>query len=83
MKTFIIAEVAKAHDGSLGILHSYVDALASTGVDVINLGTISKAQIVGGPCLGYGMPRDRCIDINDAIGVDLSEFLTVRCHPNL
>jgi N,N'-diacetyllegionaminate synthase len=35
MKTFIIAEVAQAHDGSLGILHSYVDALAATGVDAI------------------------------------------------
>jgi N-acetylneuraminate synthase len=35
MKTFIVAEVAQAHDGSLGILHSYIDALASTGVDAV------------------------------------------------
>jgi N-acetylneuraminate synthase len=35
MRTFIIAEVAQAHDGSLGILHSYIDALASTGVDAV------------------------------------------------
>ena len=34
-KTFIIAEVAQAHDGSLGILHSYIDALKSTGVDAV------------------------------------------------
>lgn len=32
---YIIAEIAQAHDGSLGILHSYIDALASTGVDAI------------------------------------------------
>ena len=32
---FIIAEVAQAHDGSLGILHSFIDALANTGVDAI------------------------------------------------
>ncbi len=35
----IIAEIAQAHDGSLGILHSYIDALASTGVNAIKLQT--------------------------------------------
>lgn len=34
-RTFVIAEIAQAHDGSLGILHSFVDALAKTGVDAI------------------------------------------------
>ena len=34
-KTFLIAEVGQAHDGSLGILHSYIDALADTGVDAV------------------------------------------------
>jgi len=33
--TKIIAEIGQAHDGSLGILHSYIDALAATGVDAI------------------------------------------------
>jgi N,N'-diacetyllegionaminate synthase len=32
---YIIAEIGQAHDGSLGILHSYIDALAPTGVDAI------------------------------------------------
>lgn len=32
---YIIAEIGQAHDGSLGILHSYIDALASTGVDAV------------------------------------------------
>lgn len=31
----IIAEIAQAHDGSLGIAHSYIDALADTGIDAI------------------------------------------------
>ena len=31
----LIAEVGQAHDGSLGILHSYIDALATTGVNTI------------------------------------------------
>jgi N,N'-diacetyllegionaminate synthase len=32
---FIIAEIGQAHEGSLGIAHSYIDALAQTGVDAI------------------------------------------------
>lgn len=35
MKVFIIAEIAQAHDGSLGILHSYIDALKDSGIDAI------------------------------------------------
>ena len=31
----IIAEIGQAHDGSLGTVHAYIDALAETGVDVI------------------------------------------------
>ncbi len=36
---YIIAEIAQAHDGSLGIAHSYIDALAETGVDAIKFQT--------------------------------------------
>jgi N,N'-diacetyllegionaminate synthase len=32
---YVIAEIAQAHEGSLGILYSYIDALASTGVDAV------------------------------------------------
>lgn len=32
---YIIAEIGQAHEGSLGILYSYVDALAKTGVDAV------------------------------------------------
>ncbi|WP_396176035.1 N-acetylneuraminate synthase family protein [Flavobacterium sp.] len=34
-KPYLIAEIAQAHDGSLGILHSYIDAVAKTGVHAI------------------------------------------------
>lgn len=37
--TFIIAEVAQAHDGSLGMAHSYIDAAAEAGVDAIKFQT--------------------------------------------
>ena len=33
--TLLIAEIGQAHDGSLGILHSYIDALSNTGVDAV------------------------------------------------
>ena len=35
----IIAEIAQAHDGSLGILHSYIDVLADTGIDAVKFQT--------------------------------------------
>lgn len=44
-KTFLIAEIGQAHDGSLGILHSYIDAVATTGVDAIKFQThIAEAE---------------------------------------
>ncbi|PQJ73315.1 N-acetylneuraminate synthase family protein [Polaribacter butkevichii] len=36
---FTIAEIGQAHDGSLGVLHSYIDAVAKTGVDAIKFQT--------------------------------------------
>lgn len=43
--TFIIAEIAQAHDGSLGILHSYIDALAAAGVNAVKFQThIAEAE---------------------------------------
>lgn len=42
---FIIAEIGQAHDGSLGILHSYIDAVSKTGVDAIKFQThIAQAE---------------------------------------
>jgi N,N'-diacetyllegionaminate synthase len=32
---YIIAEIGQAHEGSLGILYSYIDAIAQTGVDAV------------------------------------------------
>ena len=43
--TLIIAEIAQAHDGSLGMVHAYIDALAKTGVNAIKFQThIAEAE---------------------------------------
>ncbi len=42
---YIIAEIAQAHEGSLGIAHSYIDALAGTGVHAVKFQThIAEAE---------------------------------------
>jgi len=38
-KCLIIAEVGQAHDGSLSLAHSYIDAVAKTGADAIKFQT--------------------------------------------
>ena len=37
--TFIIAEIAQSHDGSLGMAHSFIDAASEVGVDAIKFQT--------------------------------------------
>lgn len=37
--TFIIAEIAQAHNGSLGMAHAYIDAVAAAGCDAIKFQT--------------------------------------------
>lgn len=37
--TFIIAEIAQAHDGSLGMAHAFVDAAADAGADAVKFQT--------------------------------------------
>ena len=36
---FVIAEIAQAHDGSLGMAHAYIDAVATAGADAIKFQT--------------------------------------------
>jgi len=43
--TDIIVEIGQAHEGSLGILHSYIDAIADTGANAIKFQThIAEAE---------------------------------------
>src|SRR5436190_2217195 len=48
-RCLVIAEVAQAHDGSLGTAHAYVDAAARTGADAIKFQThIAAAESTPG-----------------------------------
>ena len=45
LPTLIIAEVAQAHDGSLGFAHAFIDAVAASGADAIKFQThIANAE---------------------------------------
>jgi len=48
-RCLIIGEVAQAHDGSLGIAHSYIDAIANAGADAVKFQThIAAAESTPG-----------------------------------
>ena len=38
-RTFVIAEIGQAHDGSLGTAHAYIDAVADAGADAVKFQT--------------------------------------------
>lgn len=43
--TFLVAEIAQAHDGSLGLAHAYIDAAADAGADAVKFQThIASAE---------------------------------------
>jgi N,N'-diacetyllegionaminate synthase len=47
--TFVIAEIAQAHDGSLGTAHAYIDAVARAGAQAIKFQThIAQAESTPG-----------------------------------
>ena len=44
-RCFVIGEVAQAHDGSLGMAHAYIDAIANAGADAVKFQThIANAE---------------------------------------
>lgn len=59
-RSFVIGEVAQAHDGSLGMAHAFIDAIAATGADAVKFQThIAAAESTPGePWRVKFSPRD-------------------------
>lgn len=82
-KTFIIAEVGQAHDGSLGILHSYIDALADTGVDAIKFQVhIAEAESSSAEPfrINFSYEDATRYDYWERMGFTLQQWLEVKEH---
>jgi N,N'-diacetyllegionaminate synthase len=48
-RCLIVGEVAQAHDGSLGMAHAFIDAIAATGADAVKFQThIARAESTPG-----------------------------------
>ena len=47
-------------------------------VYVSTIASIKNDKIIGDNCLGYVMPRERSIDINDPIDFEFAEFILSR-----
>lgn len=60
-QTLIVAEVAQAHDGSLGTAHAFIDAIANAGADAVKFQThIAEAESTAGePWRVKFSPQDR------------------------
>jgi N,N'-diacetyllegionaminate synthase len=44
-RCFVVGEIAQAHDGSLGMAHAYIDAIAAAGADAVKFQThIAEAE---------------------------------------
>ncbi|PHI20737.1 N-acetylneuraminate synthase [Lewinellaceae bacterium SD302] len=82
-KTFIIAEIGQAHDGSLGILHSYIDALATTGVDAIKFQThiaAAESSIHEPFRVNFSYEDKTRYDYWDRMGFTLPQWKEIKTH---
>lgn len=59
-RCFILGEVAQAHDGSLGMAHAFIDAIATAGADAVKFQThIAEAESsLGEPWRVHFSPQD-------------------------
>jgi len=81
--TFLIAEIGQAHEGSLGILHSYIDAVAKTGVDAIKFQThIAKAESSAEEPfrVKFSYEDDTRYDYWDRMGFTLEQWHGIKKH---
>ena len=80
---YMIAEIGQAHDGSLGILHSYIDAIADTGVDAIKFQThIAEAESsMEEPFrINFSYEDDTRYDYWQRVSFSKSQWIEIKAH---
>ncbi|MBC7845878.1 MAG: N-acetylneuraminate synthase family protein [Flavobacterium sp.] len=80
---YIIAEIGQAHEGSLGILHSYIDALTSTGVDAVKFQMhIAKAESSEHEPfrVKFSLEDETRFDYWERIGFTLEQWKGIKQH---
>ncbi|HEB62240.1 MAG TPA: N-acetylneuraminate synthase [Bacteroidetes bacterium] len=83
IQTYLIAEIGQAHDGSLGILHSYIDAVAETGVDAIKFQThIAEAESsLAEPFrINFSYEDATRFDYWKRMSFTLEQWITIKTH---
>src|SRR5688500_20391037 len=81
----IIGEVAQAHDGSLGMAHAFIDAIAAAGADAVKFQThIAAAESTPGePWRVKFSPQDETrYDYWRRMEVSPDQWLGLRQHAN-
>jgi len=81
--TYIIAEIGQAHDGSLGVLHSYIDAVADTGVDAIKFQThIAEAEssALEGFRINFSYEDKTRFDYWKRMSFNFSQWQEIKAH---
>jgi N,N'-diacetyllegionaminate synthase len=83
LSPYIIAEIGQGHEGSLGILYSYIDAIAQTGVDAIKFQMhIAEAESsVHEPFrVKFSMEDETRFDYWKRMGFSLSQWKGIKLH---
>ena len=83
---YCIAEIGQAHEGSLGILYSYIDALAQTGVNAVKFQMhIAEAESsVHEPFrVKFSLEEETRFDYWKRMGFTLAQWKGIKVHCDL
>ena len=76
----IIAEVAQAHDGSLGTAHAYIDAIAGTGADAVKFQCHAGSPFDERWRVKFSLQDDTRYDYRVRTGFSREQWLGLQKH---
>jgi len=83
LPVYVIAEVAQAHEGSLGMAHAYIDAVAKTGADAVKFQThiAEEESTPQEPWrINFSYEDDSRFDYWKRMEFDLEQWLGLKKH---